>query len=148
MKYILVLVFAVSCVAQTVTTPWVTTWNDQSITTALGQSLQIGPADKPEPQAKNFLLEYSHNERCYECNTRYAVNCGTPDCNVPWKSVDETEWFESVDASINFLEKNPQFEYKSLWKIGPEVKLSVKKYQVQEPQPPKEHEAKKYQAEK
>ena len=62
--------------------------------------------DMPDDN-KPVLMVWHTNDKCYECATRYLMNCGdsNPDCNVPGKGVLHYGWFKSKKDALAMADK-------------------------------------------
>jgi len=93
---------------------------------------------KPIPDfAKvKFVLVTSSNVKCYDCGMVYAVACApqAPDCGVPNKLVIDSDYFETADAAIKFLEDNQNKDFVKLFSLtGVVVNLTEVKETIKQP---------------
>ncbi len=127
MSVLAALLFACALAAQS------TTNSDQIV---FSGTVPIAP--KAPIKDPSILVEYTTEEPCYECGTRYAVFCSppVPDCGIPQKTVQHFEPFESEEVALEFMKTRMPGKFIRLLRVVPvPVKVIVRVKEV--PQPPK-----------
>ena len=107
---------------------------------ALASLLCAGAFAEYQFNRQAYIAEYTTIEKCYECNYRLAIYCGSGaiDCGVPGKLVSHFQKFDTEEQALQEMANNKEasFDFIALWKAS-ELPVSVKKLEVEVPIPPR-----------
>lgn len=68
---------------------------------SLGQNITLGRPVEESHEPASFVLQYTFQEKCYECGFRTLMVCGPdPDCNTPDKTSNGFKGFESTEKAM------------------------------------------------